>query len=124
MGEKVTVLVVDDESICVFLASKMLEHLGMEVLIAHDGVEAVTIFGEKSEQISCVLMDIQMPKMNGIEAFRRLKTIRKDVKVIIASGFVNTANKTLIDPLDPVGYIQKPLTMENLSFFIRKVIPN
>ena len=48
----------------------------MEVLVAHDGIEAVTLFGEKSEQISCVLMDIQMPRMNEIEAFRHLKTIQ------------------------------------------------
>lgn len=124
MGRKTTVLVVDDEDICVFVASKMLENLGMEVIVAKDGVEAVTLFGEMSEQIACVLMDIQMPRMNGIEAFRRLRTIRKDVKVVIASGYVNTTNKTLIDPLDPVGYIQKPLSMENLSFFMKKAIAN
>ena len=124
MGKKATVLVVDDENICLFVASKILEHLGMEVLVAHDGIEAVTLFGEKSEQISCVLMDIQMPRMNGIEAFRRLKTIRQDVKVIIASGYVTTTNKTLIDPLGPVGYIPKPLTMENLASFMNIAIPN
>ena len=124
MGEKTTVLVVDDEKICVFVTSKMLEHLGMEVLTAKDGVEAVNIYEQKSDTISCVIMDIQMPKMDGIEAFRRLKSIRKDVKVVIASGYVNTTNKDLIDPLDPVGYIQKPLSMENLSFYLKKAIPS
>ena len=124
MGKKATVLVVDDENICVFIASKILEQLGMIVLVAQDGVEAVNIFGEKSDQIAFVLMDIQMPRMNGIEAFRRLKTIRQDVKVIIASGYVNTKNKTLIEPLDPVGYIQKPLTVDNLTFYMKKALSN
>lgn len=122
--EKSTVLVVDDEKICVFVTSKMLEHLGMDVLTAKDGAEAVNIYERKSDKISCVIMDIQMPKMDGIEAFRRLKSIRKDVKVVIASGYVNTTNKNLIDPLDPVGYIQKPLSMENLSFYMKKAMPS
>jgi two-component system, cell cycle sensor histidine kinase and response regulator CckA len=91
-------------------------------LVAHDGIEAVEIFGQESNTIACVIMDIQMPRLNGIEAFRRLKTIRNDVKVVIASGYVDTDNKTLLDPLDPVGYIQKPVTMENLSFFMKKVV--
>lgn len=124
MGKKLTVLVVDDEEICVLVTAKILEHLGMDVLTAQDGIEAVNIYGEKSDSIDCVIMDIQMPRMNGIEAFKRLKSIKEDVKVVIASGFVNAANKALIDPLDPVGYIQKPLTMDNLEYFMNKIIPN
>ena len=124
MAEKLKVLVVDDEEICVLVTAKILEHLGMDTLIAHDGVEAVNIYGEESDSIDCVIMDIQMPRMNGIEAFKRLKAIREDVKVVIASGYVNDTNKALIDPLDPVGYIQKPLTMEDLSFFMEKITSN
>lgn len=124
MGEKITVLVVDDEEMCVLVTAKVLEHIGMDVLTAYDGIEAVNIYEEKNDSIDCVIMDIQMPRMNGIEAFKRLKTIRDDVKVVIASGYVNDANKALIDPLEPVGYIQKPLTMDNLTFFMKKMAPN
>lgn len=124
MGEKITVLVVDDEEMCVLVTAKVLEHLGMNVLTAYDGIEAVNIYEEKNDSIDCVIMDIQMPRMNGIEAFKRLKTIRDDVKVVIASGYVNDTNKALIDPLDPVGYIQKPLTIDNIAFFVKKIAPN
>ncbi|MDJ0623794.1 MAG: response regulator [Desulfocapsaceae bacterium] len=124
MAEKLKVLVVDDEEICVLVTAKILEHLGMDALVAHDGVEAVNIYGENSDSIDCVIMDIQMPRMNGIEAFKRLKTIREDVKVVIASGYVNDTNKALIDPLEPVGYIQKPLTFDNLTHFMKKIVPN
>ena len=124
MGEKTTVLVVDDEEMCVLVTAKVLEHLGMDVLTAYDGIEAVNIYEEKNDSIDCVIMDIQMPRMNGIEAFKRLKTIRDDVKVVIASGYVNDTNKALIDPLDPVGYIQKPLTIDNIAFFMKKIAPN
>ena len=124
MGEKITVLVVDDEEMCVLVTAKVLEHLGMDVLTAYDGIEAVNIYEEKNDSIDCVIMDIQMPRMNGIEAFKRLKTIRDDVKVVIASGYVNDTNKALIDPLDPVGYIQKPLTIDNIAFFMKKIAPS
>lgn len=124
MAGKLKILVVDDEEICVLVTAKILEYLGMDTLIAYDGVEAVNIYGEEGDSIDCVIMDIQMPRMNGIEAFKRLKAIREDVKVVIASGYVNDTNKALIDPLDPVGYIQKPLTMENLSFFMEKIARN
>lgn len=116
------VLIADDEKICLTLTTKMLEKLDVRVLCAHDGVEAVQLYAEHCDEIVLVLLDIQMPIMDGVEAFRRLKKMRDDIFVVFASGYVSTKKRQLINPLGPAGYITKPLSVEKLSFYLDQAI--
>jgi len=115
-----TILVVDDEEICLIIAAKLIEKLGLDVLLAHDGVEAVELFERNRADIACVMLDIQMPRMNGIEVFKRLKAIDKDVHVVITSGYVTSTNRKLIDPICPIGYIKKPVSLDNITHFLNR----
>jgi len=110
-----TVLVVDDENICLTVAKKLLEHLDLEVICTNNGAEAVGLYKQNMGKILCVLLDIQMPVMNGVDTFRLLKSIDKDVQVVIVSGFVNKKNKDLIDPLQPAGYMEKPIDLKDIE---------
>ena len=114
------VLVVDDEEICLTLTEKLLEKLGVRVLLARDGVEAVELFQVNSEDIAFVLMDIQMPRMDGIEAFRVLKKLKPDVQVIFVSGYVNNLKRQQIEPMGPAGFIKKPPTVGELEEFLHQ----
>jgi CheY-like chemotaxis protein len=116
------VLIVDDEDICLSITSKMVEKIGLPVMTARDGIEALEIYQLHGHEIGCVLMDIQMPRMNGIEAFRRLKSICGNVQVVIASGYLYTANQSLIEPLKPAGYLKKPITFDDLSVMVMKCL--
>ncbi len=124
MENPATILVVDDEDICLTIAAKLIKTLGLEVLLAHDGIEAVELYEKNSERIACVMLDIHMPRMNGIETFKRLKAINSDVEVVIASGYVNKTNKKLLDPIHPVGYIKKPVSLDNITTFLSRYAGN
>lgn len=116
------VLIADDEDICLTLTTRMLEKLEVGVLCAHDGAEAVQLYKKHHEDIALVMLDIQMPVMDGVETFRRLKQLQKDVFVVFASGNVNTKKRQLLDSLNPAGYLTKPLLQKELSYYLNQAI--
>ena len=65
----------------------MLERLGVNVILAEDGREAVEVFRARHNEIDCVLLDLTMPNLDGEEAFKEMKEIRNDVRVILSSGY-------------------------------------
>lgn len=115
MPRRRVVLIVDDEEICLTITSEMVKSLGFSAMTARDGREAVEIFHEHGDQIACVLMDLQMPRMDGIEAYRQLKKIDENVQVVIASGFLNDTYRKLLHPLGPAGYLNKPIRFSEIS---------
>ena len=122
MSQPRIVLIVDDEEICLTITSQMVEKIGLRAITAHDGIEALEAYQQYGHEIGCVLMDIQMPRMNGIEAFRRLKDISENVRVVIASGYLTNANQELLEPLEPVGYLNKPINFSVLSGMLSKCL--
>ena len=69
------------------MAKIMLTRLGYVVLEAKDGVEAVEIFQQHQDEISCVLSDLTMPRMNGWETLAALRKISPKIPVILSSGY-------------------------------------
>lgn len=108
-----TVLVADDEEIYVTVTTKMLERSGARVLSAGDGLEAVRQYERHKDEIALVFLDLEMPRLNGVETFRRLKILSPNVRVVIISGYVTPANRLLLDSLCPLGYIEKPMIMND-----------
>jgi CheY-like chemotaxis protein len=85
--ESGTVLLVEDEDIVRKMAEIMLTRLGFKVLLAKDGIEAVEIFRKHLEKISVVVSDLTMPRMNGWETLLKVRQIRPDIPIILASGY-------------------------------------
>ncbi len=117
-----TVLVVDDEEIIRSLLRGVLEDAGFEVLVARGGGEAVEIFREHGDEIALVLLDLTMPHMSGEEAFRRLKRIRNDVRVVISSGYSESGVAERFAGLGLAGFIHKPYRSEDLIEKLRGVL--
>ena len=80
-------LLVDDEETIRAIGSDMLKELGFKVVTATDGREALEVFQRMNAEIRFVLLDLTMPRMNGEDAFRELRRIKPDVRVIISSGY-------------------------------------
>ncbi len=117
-----TVLIVDDEDAILEIASLMLEDAGFKTLTAVDGLDAVQTYRKHRNEISAVLLDMTMPKMDGQECFQALHKINSDIIVILSSGYneqdaiSNFTNKGL------AGFIQKPYRAEALEQIIRTAI--
>lgn len=122
MSQLPTVLIVDDDDVFLAVTVSMVKVIGFPVKTARDGLEAIEVFQEYANDIGCVVLDIQMPRMNGIATFRQLKDIRENVQVIIASGYIDDANRAQLDPLQPVGYLQKPVFFSMLSDLLTKCL--
>jgi len=118
-----TVLLVDDEESIRAISSKQLQRLGLEVLTAADGRKAVELFRERRSQIDLVLLDLTMPHMNGEEAYRELRQIDPDVRVILASGYSEHDIAAQFAGKGLAGCLQKPYTLMNLRSLLSKLLP-
>jgi signal transduction histidine kinase/CheY-like chemotaxis protein len=109
-----TVLVVDDEQAVREVAGRMLEQAGFTVLRAADGFEALSLFGDRRDEIGCVLLDLTMPRKGGEETFRELKEMRPGVRVVISSGYSEQEVAARFAGEDVAGFVQKPYLYSTL----------
>jgi len=117
-----TVLVADDEETVRTVAKMMLEWSGFTVRTAADGQEAVEVFRRHADEIVAVLLDMTMPRMDGEDAFRRMRAIRNDVKVILSSGYGEPEATGRFAAKGLAGFIQKPYQLEALIRKLREVL--
>lgn len=118
-GERI--LVVDDEESILAITRAALQNFGYEVLIAGNGVEAVTIFSKNSDSIKLVISDLAMPLMGGRETIQELRKIKPGLKVIIASGTDGELEEAL-PHMKTDGVIHKPFTNEKLLETVHQVL--
>jgi PAS domain S-box-containing protein len=109
-----TVLLADDEETVRAVSSRMLRRMGLEVMTASDGQEAVELFARHRKRIDGVLLDLTMPQMDGVQAFEQLRRIDPEVRVLLASGYSeqDVAQRFPIDALR--GIVHKPFDFETL----------
>lgn len=120
-GEPIRVLLVDDEQLVRAGLRMMLgADPGMEVVgEADDGVQALRLVGETSPQV--VLMDIRMPRMDGLEALRRLRATHPDLAVIMLTTF-DTDDMVLTALRDgATGFLLKNTAPPDLLAAVRAV---
>ena len=113
-GVKQTILVVDDEEMVCEVTSTILRKQGYEVLTAEDGEAAIDAFTREGDRIDLVILDLTMPKMNGKEAFQKLRSLRQDVKVIISSGIPEEDSRKQFLEEEVSGFLQKPFVIKKL----------
>ncbi len=113
--KKGIVLIVDDEETVRTVGKRMLQHLGFNVLTAEDGRDAMKVFKSHQDEITCVLLDMTMPHMDGEATFREIRRIRKDVKVILCSGYNEQDTTQRFVGKGLAGFIQKPFQLTELK---------
>ena len=86
MGEGEVVLFVDDERSVLELGKSTLEEYGYRLLTAGNGLEAIACFELHKEEISLIVMDADMPFLDGISALKKIRKAAHEVPVIIASA--------------------------------------
>ncbi|MGH7784603.1 MAG: response regulator, partial [Candidatus Binatia bacterium] len=115
------VLFVDDEKRQLKLMRGFLESAGFRVLVAADGVEAVETFLKHKDEIAAVVLDVGLPKMNGWDAFQKMKTVDPTVKPILASGYISPEIESAMGKGELSAVLMKPYDLKDIMEAIRAV---
>ncbi len=108
-----TVLVVDDNRINVMLAEAMLRRLGLDVITRTDGAQAVE--AAQTESVSLILMDCQMPVMDGCEATRRIRALGSSVPIVAVTAGVMRIEREACFEAGMNDYVAKPICPDRLK---------
>ena len=113
------ILIVEDDPTTVQLIEFLLKKNGFEVLIAYDGLEALEI--SKKEKADLILMDVMMPKMDGIEAIEKLKKdeTTRDIPIVILSALGQEMDVMRGLQAGALSYIVKPFSPKELLDEVR-----
>ncbi len=120
-GNGELVLVVDDEPAIRELTKTSLERFNYQAITASNGIEAVAMYVEKSQEISLVLTDIIMPCMDGLTTIRTLQKINPQVKIIAVSGLASADKVNTVYDLGVKAFLCKPYTTNQLLQTIHAV---
>jgi signal transduction histidine kinase/CheY-like chemotaxis protein len=118
-GENLKILFVEDDRISELLFDKTSKMFGKEILKAKTGIEAVEI-SRNNHDIDLILMDIQMPVLNGYEATQQIRQFNKDVIIIAQTAFVHQEAFESSKAAGCNDYISKPIKKEDLFALIQK----
>ena len=116
------VLVVDDEESLRLLMVSALEEAGCTVYAAADGQEGVEQFQRHREDIDVVVLDLTMPRLNGDEVYRRIRSSQPDARVIMCSGYTEEDIVRHFDSQGLAGFIEKPFKPSELIEKISAVL--
>jgi two-component system nitrogen regulation response regulator NtrX len=114
------ILVVDDEDSIRTTLAGILEDDGFRVLFANDGVTALDVV--KKEMPDLVLLDIWMPRMDGIETLQKLKELYPSLLVIMMSGHGTIETAVKSTKMGAYDFVEKPLSLEKLLLCIRNAL--
>ena len=119
MPDSPTILLVDDEDAVQKLLTYPLEREGFRVLQARDGDEALTKF--RSEQVDLVVLDVMLPKLDGLEVCKRLRA-ESMVPIIMLTARDDELDKVLGLELGADDYITKPFSIREFRSRIRALL--
>ncbi|MFO1435304.1 MAG: response regulator [Gammaproteobacteria bacterium] len=112
------ILIADDNEQNLYLSRFLLEQRGFDVLVARNGVQCISL--AQTEIPDLILMDIQMPEMDGYEAIRQLRATPKvgTIPIVVVSSYAMANDRERALNLGCTGYIEKPIVPES---FVRQV---
>ncbi len=119
MAETSTILLVDDEDAVQKLLTYPLERDGFRVVAARDGEEALLRFAE--EQIDLVVLDLMLPKVDGLEVCKRLR-LNSTVPIIMLTARDDELDKVLGLELGADDYITKPFSIREFRSRVRALL--
>ncbi|AMV29539.1 Blue-light-activated protein [Gemmata sp. SH-PL17] len=108
------VLVVDDEEDVQVFTRKILELVGFVVTVARDGRAGVEAFAVEPGEFALVLLDLTMPRLGGAEAYREMRRLRGDVRVVLTSGFAAQEATSGFEGKGLAGFLRKPFRADEL----------
>jgi CheY-like chemotaxis protein len=119
MNRKINILVAEDDEMSKMFITKAVEPYTKNIFHAGNGIEALQIFKSHPE-IDLILMDIQMPLMNGYDTTKIIREFNKDVIIIAQTAFGLSGDQEKALNAGCTDYITKPIKMNLLKSLIAK----
>ncbi len=113
-GRGRTLLVADDERLLRETLRDLLGHLGFEVITAADGAEAIALFHQHRASLAGVLLDLTMPKVDGVTAFGAIHALAPELPIVLMTGYSREEALERFAQHDLAGFLQKPFAAEAL----------
>ncbi len=111
---KGTILIVDDEEFVRRFLGKCVQSAGFSVLTASDGGEGLDVFRQHTKEISLVILDLTMPRKNGLEVLKELRSQSVDLPVLMMSGYSEQDVSLQTSGVGACAFIQKPFSPNEL----------
>ncbi len=118
------VLMVDDDDTIRDIVKQALSIAGYSVLNAADGQEGVDVFMAHVNEIDLVILDMTMPKLNGLEVYELIHMENPEIKTIISSGYSVDELAVPISKNKNIHFLQKPFTVTELLELISRILQN
>ncbi len=118
MGSGEKIAWIDDEKPLVLLGCKMLKSLGYKPDGYSDSEEFIDEFQRDPDQFDMIISDFNMPKMNGMELFDRVREINKDVPFVMCSGYSEQINETNARDMGLNSYLAKPVRKSDIALAV------
>ena len=114
-----TILIAEDDDTSFSLLETILKKENFHIIRACNGSEAVDLFRQNND-IKCILMDIKMPVMNGIEATSIIRSINQEIPVIAQTAYAFNIEREKVMAAGCNDYITKPISKKLLLMLLEK----
>jgi PAS domain S-box-containing protein len=121
-GNGELILIADDESSVRKVTETMLRRNGYDVVLANDGLDALTVYAQRRNDIRVVLTDVMMPVLDGTKLTRALKRMNSDVAIIAATGQADDSRHSELKQLGVRTILIKPYSTEKLLVALNQTI--
>ena len=120
-GAGQTILVVEDNQSALTVIEEILRMLNYEVIVAKNGLEALTILQEKTD-VSVVLSDVVMPEMGGFALYNEIRQTYPTMKIVLMSGYTKEQEEPFWSTNQDVAWLRKPFSIESLAEVINQAL--
>jgi signal transduction histidine kinase/CheY-like chemotaxis protein len=117
-----TVLVAEDNDAIRRMTALMLESIGLTVVSASDGAEALRLFEERTEEFAFVLVDLMMPGMSGEEVITELGRIGTPTPIVLTSGYDSEELSQRFVGRGVAAFLQKPYQLQQLRATVLEIL--
>ena len=122
-GKPYKVMVIDDSSTIRLAEKKILLSENFEVILEADGaIDALTKLREAVDKPDIIMMDFEMPQMNGIDLLKRIRALNVESKIIVVTSYSNKGVLMEFLKLKVDGYIVKPIQRQTVIQHLAKVL--
>lgn len=116
------IMIVDDEKMLLILTAEIFREAGYEVVTAQSGFECLDQFRFGGRKFDLVLLDLNMPLMDGEETFNRLRALQPNLRIMLCTGYVQQERLNHMLEAGLSGFVQKPLGPREYLQSVRAVL--